>query len=61
MESVEINPLFWKGRKVFITGHKGFKEAWISLWLSKLGATLIGYSINKLNQIEEYQEERQLK
>ena len=50
MESVEINPSFWKGRKVFITGHTGFKGAWISLWLSKLGATVTGYSLTKLNQ-----------
>ncbi|MBI3631986.1 MAG: CDP-glucose 4,6-dehydratase [Candidatus Vogelbacteria bacterium] len=36
----------YKGKKVLITGHTGFKGSWLSLWLSKLGAEVIGYSIN---------------
>lgn len=36
----------YKGKRVFITGHTGFKGSWLSLWLSKLGADVIGYSIN---------------
>lgn len=35
----------YQGRKVFITGHTGFKGSWLSLWLSTLGAKIIGYSI----------------
>lgn len=40
-----INGLFWKGRKVFLTGHTGFKGSWISLWLHSLGAEVTGYSL----------------
>ncbi|MBT5400549.1 CDP-glucose 4,6-dehydratase [bacterium] len=56
MESVEINPSFWKGRKVFVTGHTGFKGSWISLWLFKLGAIVTGYSLTKLSQPSMYEE-----
>jgi CDP-glucose 4,6-dehydratase len=34
----------YKGKKVLITGHTGFKGSWLSLWLTKLGADVIGYS-----------------
>jgi CDP-glucose 4,6-dehydratase len=37
---------FWKEKKVLITGHTGFKGSWLSLWLQKLGAEVIGYSLN---------------
>lgn len=39
-----MNQKFWHGRKVFITGHTGFKGSWLSLWLSHLGAKVFGYS-----------------
>ncbi|MHB1744338.1 MAG: CDP-glucose 4,6-dehydratase [Acidobacteriaceae bacterium] len=35
---------FWRGRRVFITGHTGFKGVWLSLWLQSLGAEVFGYS-----------------
>lgn len=35
---------FWRGRQVFLTGHTGFKGAWLSLWLQRLGAEVHGYS-----------------
>jgi CDP-glucose 4,6-dehydratase len=37
---------FWGGRKVFITGHTGFKGSWLSLWLERLGAEVAGYSLD---------------
>ncbi len=40
-----MNPIFWSGKKVLVTGHTGFKGSWLSLWLQKLGATVIGYSL----------------
>lgn len=40
-----INKDFWKNRKVFITGHTGFKGSWLSIWLSHLGADVTGYSL----------------
>lgn len=43
MESVEMN--FWKNKKVFITGHTGFKGSWLCLWLDLLGADVYGYAL----------------
>jgi CDP-glucose 4,6-dehydratase len=42
-----IDSNFWKNKKVLITGHTGFKGAWLSLWLSKLGANVFGYSLEE--------------
>jgi CDP-glucose 4,6-dehydratase len=39
------NPGFWQGKSVFITGHTGFKGAWLSIWLTSLGAKVHGYSL----------------
>lgn len=36
---------FWKGRRVLITGHTGFKGSWLSIWLSRLGAQVTGLSL----------------
>jgi CDP-glucose 4,6-dehydratase len=36
----------WTGRRVFLTGHTGFKGSWLSLWLSQLGARVRGYSLD---------------
>jgi CDP-glucose 4,6-dehydratase len=40
-----LNPAFWDARKVLVTGHTGFKGSWLSLWLSSLGARVLGYSL----------------
>ena len=40
-----INKDFWYGRTVLITGHTGFKGGWLALWLHKLGANVIGISL----------------
>ena len=37
---------FWRNRKVFITGHTGFKGSWLSLWLNALGAEVTGYALD---------------
>ena len=41
-----IDKDFWQGRRVFLTGHTGFKGSWLSLWLFSLGAEVRGYSLN---------------
>lgn len=41
-----ISPSFWQGRKVFLTGHTGFKGGWLSLWLNQLGAEVTGYALD---------------
>ena len=40
-----LSPDFWRGRRVLVTGHTGFKGSWASLWLKSLGAEVVGYSI----------------
>jgi len=40
-----MNAEFWRGKKVFITGHTGFKGSWLSLWLQQLGAEVTGYAL----------------
>lgn len=44
-EGSKMNPAFWRGKKVFVTGHTGFKGAWLSLWLSQMGAEVYGYAL----------------
>ena len=39
------DPAFWRGKRVFVTGHSGFKGAWLSLLLERLGAETMGYSL----------------
>jgi CDP-glucose 4,6-dehydratase len=40
-----LNRNFWQGRRVFLTGHTGFKGAWLSLWLTDMGAQVTGYAL----------------
>jgi CDP-glucose 4,6-dehydratase len=46
MEVMEMNPAFWRGKRVFLTGHTGFKGSWLTLWLQSLGAEVTGYALN---------------
>jgi len=41
----QLNPDFWRGKRVLITGHTGFKGGWLSLWLQSMGATLRGIAL----------------
>lgn len=45
MESVGVDRRFWHGKKVFLTGHTGFKGGWLALWLSDMGADVYGYAL----------------
>jgi len=41
-----IDSSFWNGKKVFLTGHTGFKGSWLSIWLHDLGAKVTGYALD---------------
>jgi CDP-glucose 4,6-dehydratase len=44
--ATDVDPAFWRDRRVLITGHSGFKGAWLALWLQSLGARVTGFSIS---------------
>jgi len=44
------NPDFWRGKRVLLTGHTGFKGAWLALWLKRLGAQVFGISLAPATQ-----------
>lgn len=45
METVELNPSFWKDKRVLLTGHTGFKGGWLALWLQSWGAKVSGFAL----------------
>ncbi len=40
-----MNRKFWQGKRVFLTGHTGFKGGWLALWLADMGAEVHGYAL----------------
>ncbi|HWX57616.1 CDP-glucose 4,6-dehydratase [Bradyrhizobium sp.] len=40
-----VNTRFWQGKRVFLTGHTGFKGSWLGAWLTRLGAQVTGFSL----------------
>jgi CDP-glucose 4,6-dehydratase len=48
--AIMLDRSFWKGRRVFLTGHTGFKGSWLSLWLDALGAAVTGYALEPPTQ-----------
>ena len=55
LESLVLNSSFWKKKRVFLTGHTGFKGSWLSLWLQHLGTNLMGYSLGPPTSPNLYQ------
>ena len=45
LEGLGMNPGFWAGKRVLLTGHTGFKGSWLSLWLQSMGAQVTGYAL----------------
>jgi len=46
VEGMVIDTAFWTGKRVLVTGHTGFKGAWLSLWLTEMGAVVSGYALD---------------
>ena len=44
LEEMGMSQLFWKNKKILVTGHTGFKGSWLSLWLQKMNANVVGFS-----------------
>ena len=58
LESVVISNSFWPGKRVLVTGHTGFKGGWLALWLQRLGAQVMGYSLPAPTQPSFYETAR---
>lgn len=43
--NAKVSPAFWQGKKVFVTGHTGFKGSWLALWLQSMGANVKGFAL----------------
>jgi CDP-glucose 4,6-dehydratase len=50
-----VDPSFWRDRRVLLTGHTGFKGAWLALWLQSLGAKVTGFSVDVPTQPSLYE------
>lgn len=50
-----INPEFWAGKSVFVTGHTGFKGSWLCLWLQRLGSRVTGYALSPKSAIDLFE------
>lgn len=45
MEAMVVNASFWKNKRVYVTGHTGFKGSWMVTWLTQMGAHVTGYAL----------------
>jgi CDP-glucose 4,6-dehydratase len=50
LEGLAVTTQFWHGKRVFITGHTGFKGAWLSFWLAEMGAIVTGFALAPKSQ-----------
>jgi len=53
-----MNPAFWSGKRVFVTGHTGFKGSWLCLWLQSLGAEVSGFALPPPTQPSLFEQAR---
>lgn len=55
MEGVGVRDGAWRGRRVLLTGHTGFKGGWLALWLHRMGARVTGYALPPSTEPSLYQ------
>lgn len=46
METMDLSSQFWRGKRVLLTGHTGFKGSWLTLWLRSMGAEVTGFALD---------------
>lgn len=51
MAGVELNPTFWRGKRVLLTGHTGFKGSWLALMLERWGAQVTGFALPPVSEL----------
>lgn len=51
---IDIFNGFYRGKKVLVTGHTGFKGSWLSIWLNELGAEVIGVALDPYSEKDNY-------
>jgi CDP-glucose 4,6-dehydratase len=54
MMSIDIFSDFYRGKRVLITGHTGFKGSWLAIWLHELGAEVIGFALDPFSNQDNY-------
>ncbi|GHT20203.1 CDP-glucose 4,6-dehydratase [Bacteroidia bacterium] len=54
MNTTDIFANFYKGKRVLVTGHTGFKGSWLSIWLHELGAEVIGVALDPCTERDNY-------
>ena len=52
--NIDIFNNFYKGKKVLVTGHTGFKGSWLSIWLHELGAEVIGVGLEPYSEKDNF-------
>ena len=51
---IDIFNNFYKGKRVLVTGHTGFKGSWLSIWLHELGAEVVGVALDPFTERDNY-------
>lgn len=54
MNSLDLFSGCYKGKKIVLTGHTGFKGSWMAIWLKELGAEVYGYSLHPLSEKDNF-------
>ena len=51
---IDIFNNFYKGKRVLVTGHTGFKGSWLSIWLHELGAEVVGVALDPISERDNF-------